>query len=158
MAYLKGNHPDSGGCLFCRKAHGEDDAAEHVIFRGEHVFVTLNLYPYNNGHLMVAPYQHTANLEDLDADTAAELMTVTQHAVKVLRAAYQPQAFNVGINLGQAAGAGVADHLHQHIVPRWAGDTNYLTVVGETRTIPEWIDDTYRRLRELWDDPQAPGH
>jgi ATP adenylyltransferase len=155
MAYLKGNNPHGDECLFCRKIHGGDDAVEHVVYRGQRVYVTLNLYPYNNGHLMIVPYQHTATLEELDQATVAELMTVTQQAIRVLKLAYNPQAFNIGINQGQAAGAGVADHLHQHVVPRWAGDTNYLTVVGHTRTIPEWIDDTYRLLRRLWDDPQA---
>lgn len=153
MPYLKNGSTDSSGqCIFCAKAGSADDAASHVLRRGTHCFVTLNLYPYNNGHLMVAPYAHVAALEELDVDTLTELMVLTQQALRVLRAAYQPHAFNVGINQGTAAGAGIADHLHQHVVPRWHGDTNYMTVVGQTRVIPEWIDETYRVLKALWDD------
>ncbi len=154
MPYLQNPSPAvENGCIFCRKAQSRDDAAEHVLFRGQHVYVTLNLYPYNNGHLMIVPYRHTADLADLEPDALAELMIVTRQAVEVLGRAYRPQGFNIGLNLGTAAGAGIAEHIHQHVVPRWAGDTNYLTVVAQTRTIPEWIDDTYRRLRELWPAP-----
>jgi ATP adenylyltransferase len=128
----------------------EDDAERHVLVRGRHTFVVLNLYPYNNGHLMVAPYAHVASLEDLDDATLTELMTLTRRALHVLRAAYRPDGFNIGINVGREAGAGVADHIHQHIVPRWGGDTNYITTLGQTRVIPEWIDQTYARLREIW--------
>jgi ATP adenylyltransferase len=151
MTYLKSGSSEGGKqCIFCQKVQAGNDTAEHILHRGEHVYVTLNLFPYNNGHLMVVPYQHTGELGDLNSPALTELMTVTQQALGVLRAAYNPQAFNIGINLGQAAGAGIAEHLHQHIVPRWAGDTNYMTVIGETRTIPEWIDQTYARLKELW--------
>ncbi len=152
MPYLRSENAETG-CIFCRKAGAQDDAAEHVLYRGRHVYVTLNLYPYNNGHLMIVPYQHAGELDELDEPTLHELMMVTQMALRVLGVAYHPQGFNIGMNLGQAAGAGVVDHLHQHVVPRWAGDTSYLTVVGQTRTIPEWIDDTYRHLRELWPAP-----
>ncbi len=151
MSYLQNDSNDPGeGCIFCRKANGSDDAAEHVLHRGQHVFVTLNLYPYNNGHLMVVPYTHAARLVDLSDEAAAEIMRITQQAIRVLRTAYNPQGFNIGMNIGSAAGAGIAEHLHQHIVPRWSGDTNYMTVLGSTRTIPEWIDETYQRLSPLW--------
>jgi ATP adenylyltransferase len=130
--------------------NADDDAKSYVLYRGESVFVALNLYPYNNGHLMVVPNRHVPSLEDLDEATLAELLTVTQRCLVVLRAAYEPHGFNIGINIGSAAGAGVADHLHQHIVPRWAGDTNFMTTLGETRVIPEWVDDTYAELRALW--------
>jgi ATP adenylyltransferase len=153
MPYLKGESPGHDGeCIFCHKAHSDDDAAEHVLARGERCFVTLNLYPYNNGHLMVVPYQHVGKLDELDEATLTELMSLTQQAIRVLRAAYNPDGFNIGINQGQAAGAGVAAHLHQHVVPRWTGDTSYMTVIAETRTIPEWIDETYARLHALWDE------
>ncbi len=155
MAYLKQNSPsesgEAAGCIFCRKAAAQDDTAEHVLYRAEHCYVTLNLYPYNNGHLLVAPYQHIDRLEALSPEAAAEMMAVTQQALIVLRQAYRPDGFNIGINQGAAAGAGIAEHLHQHIVPRWAGDTNFLSTVAQTRTIPEWIDETYRTLKVIWD-------
>ena len=151
MAYLQNNDPTQhNGCVFCAKVDGTDDAAEHVLYRGEHCFVTLNLFPYNNGHLMVVPYKHVGDLALLEAATLDELMAITQGALRVLRAAYHPEGFNIGMNLGRAAGAGIAEHLHQHVVPRWSGDTNYMTVVGQTRVIPEWIDEMYAHLKPLW--------
>jgi ATP adenylyltransferase len=151
MNYLENGPPGGGeGCLFCDKIAANDDAAHHVLYRGEHGYVTLNLYPYNNGHLMVVPYAHVPSLEELDTPTLTEIMTLTSRAMQVLRKAYHPEGFNVGINIGAAAGAGVAGHLHQHIVPRWHGDTNYMATLAETRIIPEWIDETYARLRAVW--------
>jgi ATP adenylyltransferase len=118
----------------------------------------LNLYPYNNGHMMVIPNQHVSALEALEEETLAEMMALTQRAIRVLKEAYSPQGFNIGINQGEAAGAGIAAHLHQHIVPRWNGDTNFMTIIAETRTIPEWIDETYERLRAIWLDlPDEPS-
>jgi len=155
MAYLKRDDPGSGECIFCAKINSKDDDAHHVLHRGAQCFVTLNLYPYNNGHLMVVPYRHVPTLQELSNDELADLMIVTQQALRVLQQAYRPQGYNIGINQGQAAGAGIASHLHQHIVPRWNGDTNYLTVVGETRTIPEWIDEAYVNLRAIWDSAGA---
>jgi ATP adenylyltransferase len=151
MSYIQSQstHPD---CVLCGMVEAKDDAATHVLVRGQHAFVVLNLYPYNNGHLMVVPYAHVASLEDLDDATLTELMALTRRALRVLRAAYQPEGFNVGINIGRVAGAGVADHIHQHIVPRWNGDTGYITTLGQTRVIPEWIDQTYARLREVWQE------
>jgi ATP adenylyltransferase len=110
------------------------------------VFVLLNLYPYNSGHLMVAPYAHTGDLARLETPVASDLMSVTQRSVEALQQAYTPQAFNVGMNLGRAAGAGVPDHLHMHVVPRWNGDTNFMPIVGETKVLPETLDQTYDRL------------
>ncbi len=150
MAYLRGDEPLPEGCLFCAKPRSED-AAVHIVHRGGLCYVTLNRFPYNNGHLMVVPYAHEPSLEGLDAATLAELMALTQLSLRVLREAYSPQGFNVGINIGGAAGAGVADHVHLHIVPRWGGDTSYITTVGGTRTIPEWLDQTYERLRPLFE-------
>ena len=137
-------------CLFCIKPRSED-AEAHILYRGRFCYVILNRFPYNNGHLMVVPYAHAASLEDLDADVLSEMMALTQLSLRVLRSAYNPQGFNVGLNIGAVAGAGVADHVHLHVVPRWGGDTNYMTVVGETRTIPEWLDQTYERLRPLFE-------
>ncbi|MBN1427980.1 MAG: HIT domain-containing protein [Anaerolineae bacterium] len=152
MSYLKrGPQPDAT-CVFCRKAQENNDVKNHILHRGEHCFVILNLYPYNNGHLMVIPYQHTGRLDELNDATLLELLTLTQKAVQIIETVYNPHGFNIGINLGAAAGAGIVDHIHQHVVPRWGGDTNYLSTVGQTRTIPEWIDETYVRLHEQWKD------
>jgi len=150
MTYLQGEEPVLDGCLFCVKPRLED-AKAHIVHRGELCYAILNRFPYNNGHLMVVPYTHVATLEELDAKILAELMASTQLCMRVLRAAYAPQGFNVGMNIGAAAGAGVADHIHLHIVPRWGGDTNYMTTTGHTRIIPEWMDQTYERLRPLFD-------
>ena len=150
MAYLRGEEPLPEDCLFCVKPRSED-AEAHILHRGRSCYLILNRFPYNNGHLMVIPYAHVATLEDLDAETLAELMALTQLSIRVLRAAYDPQGFNVGMNIGEVAGAGVADHIHLHVVPRWGGDVNYMTTVGETRVIPEWLDQTYERLRPLFE-------
>jgi ATP adenylyltransferase len=155
MAYLTGadEPPPGRGCVFCAKRAAPDDQ-EHVLARGQFALVTLNKYPYNNGHLMILPYAHVASLEDLDPPTLTELMLLTNRGLAVLRAAYKPHGFNIGVNLGKAAGAGIADHVHIHIVPRWSGDTNFMPIVGETRVIPETLDQTYARLRPLFDQIQ----
>ena len=154
MAYLRGDDPLPEECLFCLKAQLED-AEAHIVHRGRLCYVILNRYPYNNGHLMVVPYAHVATPEDLDTETLTEMMALTQLSLQVLREAYDPQGFNIGMNVGAVAGAGVADHVHLHIVPRWGADTNYMTIVGGTRTIPEWMDQTYERLRPLFDRMSA---
>jgi ATP adenylyltransferase len=154
MAYLRGEEPLPEECLFCVKPRSED-AEAHIVYRGRLCYVILNRFPYNNGHLMVAPYAHVATLEDLDMETLTELMKLTQRCLRVLREAYDPEGFNVGMNIGAVAGAGVAEHLHLHIVPRWGGDTNYMTTTGHTRVIPEWLDQTYERLRPLFDQVGA---
>jgi len=151
MAYLTGaDKPPAGSCVFCAKLTAPDDK-EHLLARGRLACVTLNRYPYNNGHLMVLPYAHVASLEDLDPPTLTELMLLTNRALAMLRKAYHPDGFNIGVNLGQAAGAGITDHVHIHVVPRWNGDTNFMPIVGETRVIPETLDQTFARLRPLFD-------
>jgi ATP adenylyltransferase len=151
MPYLRGDEPLPDDCLFCLKAQ-EPDPEAHIVHRGELCYVVLNRFPYNNGHLMVVPYAHVATLEDLGTETAAELMALTQLSLEVLREAYCAEGFNVGANIGAAAGAGIEGHVHLHVVPRWAGDTNYMTAVGKTRVIPEWMDQVYERLRPLFDE------
>jgi ATP adenylyltransferase len=136
-------------CIFCMKVTA-DDAAEHIVHRSTHVYVALNLYPYNNGHLMIIPYAHVASTELMSAEALTDLMLTTNAALAALRRVYNPQAFNIGANLGEAAGAGVAGHFHLHIVPRWAGDTNFMSVVGSTRVIPDELSQTWRKLREAW--------
>jgi ATP adenylyltransferase len=126
-----------------------------ILYRGALCYVILNRYPYNNGHLMVVPFVHVATLEDLDAETLSELMALTQRSLRVLREAYSPEGFNVGLNIGEAAGAGIEGHIHLHVVPRWGGDSNYLSTVGGTRVIPEWLDQTCERLGPLFDSSDA---
>lgn len=149
MTYIKSNKTKDG-CVFCN-ALAEDDSADNlIVFRGERAFVILNRFPYTSGHVMVLPYAHQPTLEALDPQTRAEMMELTTRATQVLGGIYHPQGFNVGINLGEAAGAGVAAHLHIHIVPRWVGDVNFMTAVGETRVLPEALEVTWRKVREAW--------
>ncbi|MEE8302054.1 MAG: HIT domain-containing protein [Candidatus Tectomicrobia bacterium] len=136
----------AAGCIFCDKPRQQRDAEHHILWRGDTAFVLMNRYPYNNGHLMVAPHVHVPSLTDLDAPQRAELFELTARCEQVLQQALNPEGFNIGLNLGAAAGAGIAEHLHMHIVPRWAGDTNYMTVIGEIRVIPQHLDETYRLL------------
>ncbi len=146
-AYLEGSAGHATGCFLCDHAHDTGHDRENlVLFRAASVFVLLNLYPYNSGHLMVAPYQHIGDFPRLEPATASDLMAVTQRAVDALGQVYAPDGFNLGMNLGKSAGAGVPDHLHMHVVPRWDGDTNFMPVVGETKVLPESLDQTYERL------------
>lgn len=148
MKYIENTEKKEEGCVFCN-AHARKNSAENLIaFRRERAFVILNLYPYTSGHLMVVPFVHIATLEELDPATRAEMMELTSQCTTVLRKIYQPQAFNVGANIGEAAGAGVPGHFHIHIVPRWGADTNFMTVLGETRVLPESLEDTYKRVQE----------
>lgn len=146
MAYLKGSKEK--GCLFCNKirASSRSDRKNLVLWRGERAFIVLNLYPYSNGHLMVAPYAHTGELDALDGETLKEMMLLVAQAIRALRSAMNPQGFNIGANLGRVAGAGVDDHVHLHIVPRWGGDTNFMPVLAATRMIPELLPQTYDHL------------
>jgi ATP adenylyltransferase len=137
----------SEGCFLCTKLAESNDEDNLLLYRGEGVFVLMNLYPYNSGHLMIVPKQHTSDLPGLEPATAAELMTVTQRCVAILGEEYHPEGFNVGMNLGAVAGAGEPGHLHVHVVPRWAGDTNFMPVVGETKVLPESLEQTYARLQ-----------
>lgn len=154
MAYLCGEDPPPEGCLFCTKPQAED-AEVHIVHRGQLCYVVLNRFPYNNGHLMVIPYVHKPSPQDLDLATLTDMMALVQLCLRVVQEAYHPQGFNLGMNVGKVAGAGIADHVHLHIVPRWEGDTNYMTTVAETRTIPEWLDQTYARLRPLFEQMSA---
>lgn len=133
-------------CIFCVKASERRDAENFVLFRARHNFALLNLYPYTTGHLMIAPYRHVASLQEADADELEEMIRLTRLAEVCLRAVYRPQGLNLGMNLGECAGAGVAGHIHMHVLPRWVGDASFLTTVGETRVLPEDLPTTYRRL------------
>jgi len=149
MKYIEKQDKEDG-CVFCNAQAKEDSAENLIVLRGQRAFVILNLYPYASGHLMVAPYEHKATLEELDARTRAEMMELTSQCMTVLRAEYRPQAFNMGANIGEAAGAGVLDHVHIHIVPRWVGDTNFMSTLGRTRVLPESLEDTYNRVKKIF--------
>jgi ATP adenylyltransferase len=146
MEYIE-NSTKPDGCIFCNAQEKEDSAENLIAYRGERAYVILNRYPYTSGHLMVAPFDHQPNLEALDAQTRAEIMELTARCMSVLRKIYHPEAFNMGANIGEAAGAGVKHHVHIHVVPRWAGDTNFMSAVGGTRVLPEALDRTYDRVK-----------
>lgn len=140
------------GCFICRIIHGDDDRNNLVLKRGEHSLVLMNRYPYNNGHLMVAPYRHIAGLEEMTPDEASEMMSLTTQSVTILRRAMKAEGFNVGLNLGDAAGAGLREHIHNHIVPRWTGDTNFMPVLGQTKVIPQSLTDLHDLLHPLFQE------
>ncbi|QBI21452.1 HIT domain-containing protein [Egibacter rhizosphaerae] len=148
MAYVADPDRESTGCPFCElPGWGPDrDADALILHRGERVFTILNAFPYNPGHLMIVPYRHVPDLADLDEGELAELGRETQRAVGALRAASGPHGFNLGMNLGGIAGAGIAEHVHQHVVPRWGGDTNFMPVIGQTKVLPQMLEETYERL------------
>ncbi len=150
MTYIE-NHTKEDGCVFCNEQAKTDGAENLIAFRGTLAYVILNRYPYTSGHLMVIPFEHKYTLEELDSPTRAEMMELTSRCTSILRDVYRTQSFNVGINMGEAAGAGVLGHVHIHIVPRWAGDTNFMSAVGQTRVLPEALEDTYKRLKEAFD-------
>ena len=135
-------------CLFCRIAAESRDAQNFVVLRARRNFVLLNLYPYTSGHLMIAPYAHAASLENADPDTLTEMMSLARRMESVLRKIYRAAGFNIGLNIGHAAGAGVAGHIHMHVLPRWPGDVNFMTAVAETRVLPEDLQTTWQRLRD----------
>ena len=146
MEYIE-NHNKPDGCVFCMAQAMEDGTENLIAHRGQHAYVILNRYPYTSGHLMVVPSAHKANFEELDSQTRAEMMELATQCMTVLRKIYNPEAFNMGANIGEAAGAGIKEHVHIHIVPRWAGDTNFMSAVGETRVLPESLESTYERVK-----------
>ena len=140
-----------GGCFLCRAGAGADDEACHVVARSGECFCLLNKYPYNNGHVLIAPYRHEASLEGLSEAEVSGLLALTVRAKQALDRVCAPHGFNVGINLGQIAGAGLEDHLHVHVVPRWSGDTNFVTTVGSTKVIPQALQEMWRLLTDAWE-------
>ncbi|MFQ5777653.1 MAG: HIT domain-containing protein [Terriglobia bacterium] len=134
-------------CIFCEALKQKQDAEALILFRGRHNFILLNRYPYTSGHAMIAPFEHGGALEQAPAETLAEMMRLCQRLQSALAAEYKPDGYNLGMNLGKVAGAGVADHLHMHVLPRWAGDSSFMTTVGETRIEPEELATTYARLK-----------
>ena len=142
------------GCFLCEKPAegGERDRESLILYRGRRAYVLLNLYPYNSGHLMAVPFRHVPAYDELTVEEVAELASLTQHALRALRSATGAQGFNVGMNLGVVGGAGIAAHLHQHVVPRWGGDTNFMPVVGQTKVLPQLLPDTRALLAQAWSE------
>lgn len=151
LEYVRGATPRDG-CVLCDKPAEHDDAAALVVARGRHAYVVLNLYPYNPGHLMVVPYRHVADLGELTDEETAETHGMIARAVRTMRRQMQPGGFNVGLNLGEAAGAGIAQHLHWHVVPRWQGDTNFMPVLADIRVMPQHLHTTWNDLRSAWSE------
>ncbi len=140
------------GCPFCQKPKEDRDEENYLLVRGKTSFLILNIYPYSNGHLLVAPYKHVSLPDSLEEEELLELMTLVRKAIRVLSEVFQPQGFNVGMNLGKVAGAGIESHMHMHIVPRWEGDTNFMPVLSGTKVVPERLDTTYRKLKKAGEE------
>ena len=152
LEYVKDAGKDNDEeCIFCAKPAEDDDEANLIVHRGERCFVILNLFPYTNGHLMIAPYEHLATLQELDPETIAETMALAQRAMKLLEDEYSPHGYNVGFNQGRIAGAGFENHIHMHVVPRWGGDTNFMPVLADTRVMPQTLEQSYEALRGAFD-------
>jgi len=148
MKFIREFRNYDGGCPFCEIAQSNDDRGSLVLFRGNYNYVLMNKYPYNNGHLMVIPFLHTSSLLGIVSDAHAEMIQIASHSMRILEKSFEAEGFNCGFNFGRVAGAGIVDHLHFHVVPRWNGDNNFLPVLGETRSMPEYLMDTYDRLIE----------
>jgi len=149
LEYVQGGGTDDdAACIFCLRADGSED--DLIVHRGRHAYVLMNLFPYSNGHVMVAPYRHLADPAALEPDEQAELWSLFTKAMAAMRTAMQPHGFNAGFNLGRVAGAGVIDHLHLHVVPRWGGDTNFMPVLADVKVMPEHITRTAQKLRDAW--------
>jgi len=153
MAYLTAEKKE--GCILCEKHREARDRENLVLYRGRSCYIMLNLYPYNTGHLMIAPYRHAATLSELDAETLVEIIQLAERSLRVLRRALSPAGFNLGMNIGRVAGAGIADHIHLHIVPRWEGDTNFMPILAGTKVLPETLDTTYDKLLRAWREEEA---
>ena len=148
LQYLTGDKSDE--CIFCTRPAIGDDERALIAQRGDHCYVMLNAFPYTNGHVMVAPYEHVADLRELGEEAAAEFMSLTQRSLGAVERVYGPEGFNLGVNLGDVAGAGFAGHVHQHVVPRWAGDTNFMPVLADVKVMPEHLSESRRRLAAAW--------
>jgi ATP adenylyltransferase len=149
MKYIR-DHQAPKGCIFCDALAKEDGVENLIVKRGEKAFVILNRYPYNSGHVMVVPYKHVGTLAELEPDITADVMNLIQQSIAVINEVYKPEGFNLGANLGAVAGAGVACHVHFHVVPRWGGDTNFMSTVGESRVLPEDLCETLARMKAAW--------
>ena len=150
ISYILSEKPR--GCIFCEKPREHKDEENLILIRGRYNFIILNAFPYNPGHLMIAPFRHVGLVEELTDEEALEHFKLLRESLRALRRALRPDGFNIGMNLGKTAGAGVEDHLHTHVVPRWEGDTNFMPVVADVKVLPEALSDTYRKLKEAWSD------
>jgi ATP adenylyltransferase len=149
MEYIKAaGAEDAEGCIFCDLSARDEDEKNLILARSERAFAILNAFPYNAGHLMVAPFRHVGELEEVSAEELADLDGLLQRSIRALKEEYAPQGFNIGMNLGRVAGAGIPDHVHWHVVPRWNGDTNFMPVVGQTKVLPELLEESFRRLAD----------
>ena len=148
MKYVASTRTQVDGCIFCAQCNdgSERDPENFLVYRGQTIFALMNIYPYNTGHLMLLPYQHVATLSEMSPDMQFELISLTTYFTELLTDLMHPDGFNVGLNIGRAAGAGIDSHLHIHIVPRWSGDSNFMPVIGETRVLPEELESTYSRI------------
>lgn len=156
MKYIKERDED-GGCVFCEAQAEPDEEQSLIVHRGQWTYAILNRYPYTTGHLLVLPYEHVSRLDELGNETHMEMMRTIYTGVSILRQIYQPDGFNIGMNLGEAAGAGIPKHIHWHVVPRWSGDTNFISSVGGTRVIPEALQDTFQKIRGAWEKQEGSG-
>ena len=143
------------GCIFCEKPANHQDGKTFILWRGRHAFVLMNIYPYNNGHLLIAPYRHIGALEDLPETVVLDMLRLVQRSIKAIRKAYAPEGFNIGVNQGKVAGAGIEHHVHLHVVPRWGADTNFMPLLGETRVLPQHLRASYTRLKAAFNSNVA---
>jgi len=148
MQYINSAREGEGGCIFCELPAEDDDEKNYILTRGERAFVILNTFPYNSGHLMIAPFRHVGKVEDMEDEEALDMHRLLQRSLKALQEAMNPDGFNIGMNLGLVAGAGIPDHVHWHVVPRWSGDTNFMPVVSETKVLPELLTESFERIRD----------
>lgn len=147
MEYIKKSKKEKG-CLFCKKAKGRNDRKNYLLYRSKKSYCILNIYPYNNGHLMIAPYRHVRNIESLTDEEICDMLLVAKKVVAALKKTFKPEGFNMGFNIGKVAGAGVLGHIHMHIVPRWKGDTNFMPILSDTKLVSESLDETYAALKK----------
>ena len=153
MKFLNQDHGKPSGCVFCVLPAEKSDEKNLILHRSAHAFTIFNKYPYNPGHLMVIPFRHTANFAELSADELLDMQRQLQQSIVVLKKSMNPQGFNIGMNLGEAGGAGIRDHLHYHVVPRWNGDASFIAVTAETRVVPQYLTETYAALRPFFAEP-----
>ncbi|MFC2021097.1 HIT domain-containing protein [Chloroflexota bacterium] len=146
IEYIQSEKPK--GCILCEKPEQENDTENYILYRGNKNFIILNAYPYSPGHLLIVPYRHIDSLEEMTEDERHEHSDIVSRSIEVLKQVFNPEGFNMGVNIGKSAGAGIEDHVHSHVVPRWQGDTNFVTVIADVRVVPEALADTYRKLKE----------
>jgi ATP adenylyltransferase len=156
MEYIQRPEKKDTGCVFCEAQAAKDGPENQIVYRGQNAYVILNRYPYTSGHVMVVPFAHQPSLDLLGANVRSEIMELANQSIQIIQSVYEPQGFNIGFNIGSAAGAGILGHVHMHVVPRWQGDTNFMSTLSMTRVIPENLEDTFFRLKQAWDKLTSP--